>query len=259
MAGRSLRIGVARSAFRPSAIFLGLVALCVAGGVMLWYGYGNAVVNLILFVVAGWLVSLSLHEYAHALLAYRAGDLGVVERGYLTLNPLKYTHPLLSVVLPVIFLLMGGIGLPGGAVFVDRHAVRDRMGDTLISAAGPAVNVVLTVVLTVPLWFVDDPFAHPDFWAGLALLAFLQFTASVLNLLPVPGLDGGNMVRPWLDHTWQRRFDVVAPFGMLALFLVLFQPAVNRIFFGVVFWASDLIGIPPYLVAGGLDLLQFWR
>ena len=62
---------------------------------------------MLLFVVAGWLVSLSLHEYAHALVAYRAGDRGVAERGYLTLNPLKYTHPVLSIVLPVVFLLLG--------------------------------------------------------------------------------------------------------------------------------------------------------
>ena len=48
-------------------------------------------------------------------------------RGYLTLNPLKYTHPLLSIVLPVLFLLMGGIGLPGGAVWVDRHAIRGKL------------------------------------------------------------------------------------------------------------------------------------
>jgi Zn-dependent protease len=259
MAARPLRLGVPRSAFRPSGIFLGLVAATVAGGALLWTETGNQTVNMILFIVAGWLVSLCLHEYAHALLALRAGDHGVVEKGYLTLNPLKYTHWVLSVLFPVLFLLMGGIGLPGGAVWVDRHSVRDRMSDSLISAAGPAVNVVFTVVLTLPLWFVADPFAHLAFWAGLAFLAFLQLTASVLNLLPVPGLDGGNMVRPWLDHTWQRRFDVVAPFGMLALFILLFQPMVNRIFFRVVFFVSELVGIPTALVAEGLGLLQFWR
>ena len=155
----------------------------------------------------------------------------MVARGYLTLNLLKYTHPILSVGCRCIFMLLGGIGLPGGAVYVDRHSVRARMGDSLISAAGPAVNVLFTIALTVPFWFGVESYTHQEFWAGMAFLAFLQLTASLLNLLPVPGLDGGNMLRPWLSYEWGRGFDVVAPFGMLALFLLLFEPRVNRIFF----------------------------
>src|SRR5690242_1572140 len=90
-----------RAAFRPSGVFLALVAIWITGGIMAWLEFGNAVVNVLLFVIAGWLVSLSLHEFSHALLAYRAGDRSVAGRGYLTLNPLKYTHPLLSIALPV--------------------------------------------------------------------------------------------------------------------------------------------------------------
>jgi Zn-dependent protease len=260
MAGRSRRLslGVPRSAFRPSPVFLALVALCVVGGVMLWRGYGVTGVNVFVFVVSGWLVSLSLHEYAHALLGYRAGDHSVVDKGYLTLNPLKYTHPLLSVVLPVAILLLGGIGLPGGAVWIDRRAVRTRLEDALISAAGPAVNVVFTFVLALPFVLGLDTAGEPAFWAAFAFLGFLQLTASVLNLLPVPGLDGGNMLRPYLSATWVRRFDMIAPFGLLLLFALLFEPRVNRIFFDVVFWLTDLVGIPPFLADQGRRLLQFW-
>ena len=71
-------------------------------------------------------MSLCLHEYAHALVAYRAGDRGVADRGYLTLNPLKYTHPLLSIVLPVVVVMLGGIGLPGGAVWVDHAHIAQQ-------------------------------------------------------------------------------------------------------------------------------------
>jgi Zn-dependent protease len=253
-----LVVGLPRGAVRPSPIFLALVALTVTGGVMAWYGIGNQSLNIFIFVIAGWLVSLSLHEFAHAVFAYRAGDTSVLARGYLSLNPLKYTHPILSVVLPVIFILLGGIGLPGGAVYVDRHSVRTRMGDSLISAAGPAVNVLFTIALTVPFWFRVDIFAHLEFWGGLAFLAFLQLTASMLNLLPIPGLDGGNMLRPWLSYEWGRRFDQIAPFGMLALVLLLFEPRVNRVFFEVVFAISDLIGLPPGLYDVGRQLLMFW-
>ncbi len=247
------------AAFRPSAVFLGIVALWVTGAVMAWMEYGNPTFNLILFVLAGWVVSLSLHEYAHALFAYRAGDHSVVGRGYLTLNPLKYTHPVLSIGLPLLFLLIGGIGLPGGAVWVDRHAVRGKVAASLISAVGPGANVVLFVLLMIPFALGLDDSAHPTFWAAVAFLAFLQLTAAVLNLLPVPGLDGGNITRPWLSPSAGRVFDMVAPFGMVILLGILFVPVLNDIFWSVVLGLTDLFGLPRNLVADGLDTLQFWR
>jgi Zn-dependent protease len=259
MVNRRLATGTARDAFRPSPIFLGLVALFVTAGVMAWQGFGNMTINILLFVVAGWLVSLSLHEYAHALVAYLNGDRSTAERGYLTLNLLKYTHPILSIGLPVLFLLLGGIGLPGGAVWIDRHAIRGKVADSLISFAGPAVNVFFTIVLALPFAFGANTFAHPEFWAGLAFLAFLQLTASLLNLLPIPGVDGGNILRPWLSPKWAKAFDTIAPFGMLLLFVLLFEPTVNQIFFTVVYDVSYLIGLPPSLIDAGRGLFQFWR
>src|SRR5262249_20909024 len=99
-----LVVGLPRDAFRPRLIFLCTVALFGASGWMLWTGFGNKHVDALLFIVAGWVISLCLHEYAHAVFAYRAGDVGVAEKGYLTLNPLKYAHPLLSIVLPLVFI-----------------------------------------------------------------------------------------------------------------------------------------------------------
>src|SRR4051812_26889251 len=124
------------SAFRPSGVFMGLVALFATGGELAWLDYRSASVHNRVFVVAGWLVSLSLRGDGPALVAYLRGARSVAERGYLTLNVLKYTHPILSVVLPVVFLLIGGIGLPGGAVWIDRHAVRGRLAHTMISLVG---------------------------------------------------------------------------------------------------------------------------
>ena len=105
-----------------------------------------------LFVTAAWIVSLCLHEYAHARTALHSGDISIGAKGYLTLNPLKYTHALLSIVLPVLFVIMGGIGLPGGAVFIERGRIRGRWKHSLISAAGPLTNVLFAVVCTAPFW-----------------------------------------------------------------------------------------------------------
>lgn len=243
--------------FRPSPVFLGLVALTALGGWLAWTARSPRL-GVFLFVAAGWVVSLCLHEYAHAVVAFRAGDRAVAERGYLTLNPLKYTHPLLSIVLPLAFLLLGGIGLPGGAVWVDRHAVRSRGLDSLISLAGPATNVVCGIMLVAPFALGVDTSRHPAFWAGLAFLAFLQLTASLLNLLPIPGIDGGNLIQPWLPPSWRRGFDQVAPYGMLALIALLWTPGFYGLFFGTVLGAGDALGLPRQLIATGLDLFRFW-
>ena len=132
-----------RSDRRISPVFLGIVAVMAVTGWAVWTGFAEQPgVAVFLFVTSAWIVSLCLHEYAHARTALHSGDISVGAKGYLTLNPLKYTHALLSIVLPVIFVIMGGIGLPGGAVFIERGRIRGRWKHSLISAAGPLTNVL---------------------------------------------------------------------------------------------------------------------
>jgi Zn-dependent protease len=264
---------VPRNAFVPSPIFVGIVALTAVSGWMAWSGFGNVRIDVFLFIIFGWLLSLCLHEYAHALVAYFAGDRGVAERGYLRLNPLKYTHPVLSLVLPVVAVILGGIGLPGGAVWVDHAHIGSKAKKSLISLAGPATNVIFALLLAVPFlvgWgprietnafgqyqLVGDG-THLEFWSALALLGFLQVTASVLNLLPVPGLDGGNIVHPWLSEPYQRAYNLFAPYGFILLFALLWQSKINNWFFSAVYWLSELIGIPRALSELGFQLMRFW-
>ncbi|ASW56097.1 site-2 protease family protein [Plantactinospora sp. KBS50] len=254
-----LVLGVPRAAFRPSPIFLGLLALFVVSAVLAWNGSGQVRFSVFLFVLSGWLVSLCLHEYAHAVVAFRAGDRSVAERGYLTLNPLKYSHPLLSIVFPVLAVLLGGIGLPGGAVWVDRHVIPGRLRHTLVSVAGPATNVLFALVLATPFVLGVDLYAHTDFWFGVAALGFLQLTASLLNLLPVPGLDGGNIIEPWLSPQWRRGYNLFAPYGFLLLIALLWNPRLGGWFFSGVDVLADLIGLPADFAAYGLRLMRFWE
>ena len=245
--------------FAPSPVFVGIVALTALGGWLTWSGVGNAHLGAFLFVAGGWVVSLCLHEYAHAVTAYRGGDFSVVGRGYLRLDPLKYTHPVLSIVLPLAFLLLGGIGLPGGAVWVNRAAVRSRAWESLIGFAGPGVNLLCAVALVLPFSFGVDPFgAHSAFWVSVAFLAFLQLTASVLNLVPMLGVDGGNLVEPWLSAQWQRGYRLVAPYGMLLLIALLWTPVLNNLFFTFIFALGSRLGLPVEAVGDGLRLFQFW-
>ena len=235
-------------------------------------GFGNVRVDVFLMVICGWLLSLCLHEYAHAIVAFAAGDRGVAERGYLRLNPLKYTHPVLSIVLPIIAVVLGGIGLPGGAVWVDHAHITSKVKQSLISVAGPMTNVIFALLLAVPFlaglgpqitesggqFVLTGNSGHLEFWSALALLAFLQVTASVLNFLPVPGLDGGNIIHPWLSVQYQRAYNLFAPYGFILLFALLWQSRINGWFFSGVYWLAELIGIPRALSAVGFELMRFW-
>src|SRR5512142_2165373 len=101
----------------------------------------------------GWMFTLCLHEFSHALVAYYGRDYTVRAKGYLTFNPLKYTHPVYSIVLPLLFLVMGGIGLPGGAVYIEKWRLRSRAWVTAVSLAGPSANLLLAIVLGIVLRF----------------------------------------------------------------------------------------------------------
>ena len=102
----------------------------------------------------------------------------------------------LTFVLPVLFLLLGGIPLPGGAVLVNHGAIRSRGARSLVSFAGPAVNLVLGLALVVMVAAVPMPVGLA---AGVSCLALIQVLAFVLNILPVPGLDGFGVLEPFLS------------------------------------------------------------
>ncbi|MEQ8995586.1 MAG: tetratricopeptide repeat protein [Coleofasciculus sp. B1-GNL1-01] len=206
-----------------------------------------------LFVFGGWMVSLCLHEFGHAVVAYFGGDTSVKDKGYLTLNPLNYTDPGLSLLMPMIFLVMGGIALPGGAVYIDHSKLRDRRWDSAVSAAGPFANAVVTVALAIPFWL-DWVTVSPDDWLGqsLAFLIFLQIFAVVINLLPIPPLDGYGIIRPWLPPSLQQRLSKLGRYSFWFIFGVLwFVPAASRELFLFIYQIALLLKIPPEAIQLG--------
>jgi Zn-dependent protease len=246
---------------RPSPVFLVIVAVTVAGGALAWWCASDtdrplSYVAVFTFVIAGWVVSLCVHEFAHAYTAWRFGDRDVEVRGYLTLNPLRYSNPMLSIGLPVLVIAIGGVGLPGGAVYVRTGWMTPRQR-SLVSLAGPATNLVFAALLLVLANLLYDP-AHGVFWAGVAFLGFLQVTAVVLNMLPVPGLDGYGALEPHLSPQTQRALAPAKQWGLLVLLLLLFTPNLNRWFWSVVLWFFDFSGVPRPLVWAGGALTRFW-
>ena len=245
---------------RPSPIFLAIVGLTALGGVLAWLAGASvqplAYVGVFVLVIAGWLVSLCLHEFGHAVTAWRFGDRDVAVRGYLTLDPRKYSHPMLSLGLPMLFIALGGIGLPGAAVYV-RTSFMTPARRTIVSLAGPFANLVLATLLLLLTRLCYQP-AHPVLWAGMAFLGFLQVTAVVLNLLPIPGLDGYGALEPHLSPETQRALEPAKQYGFLILLVLLITPALNQWFFGIVYWFFELSGVPGALASAGGTLTRFW-
>jgi Zn-dependent protease len=267
------RGAVRRGAVRPSPLFLTVVAVTVLGALIAWFvddrGSRLGDFGVFLFVLGGWVMSVCFHEFAHAYAAYRAGDRSVESRGYLTLNPFKYTHPALSILFPLVAIVSGGFALPGGAVYLHPHTFRSRAQRSIAAAVGPLVNVVLAVVLVLVAesqiavqggFLVADSGSHLRFWTGVAFLGLLQLTAAVLNLLPVPGLDGYAIIEPYLSPEAVRTGEKIKPWGMLiVLALLLWADPVRQTFFDIVNGIYRAIGGTDDFASIGYQFFRWWQ
>lgn len=203
-------------------------------------------------VLGGWVFSLCLHEFSHALVAYWGGDWTVREKGYLTFNPLKYTHPVYSLLLPLLFLVMGGIGLPGGAVYIETWRLRNEYWRSAMSLAGPMANLLVAFVLALVLNVTS--IGATAIGPGLAFLAYLQIMAVVLNLIPVPPFDGYGVIEPFLPDGIRMQVAQVRGGFIWIVFLVLwFVPLAGRALGLVIITITGILGISPSLISAGLE------
>lgn len=210
-----------------------------------------------LLVLGGWIFSLCLHEFSHALVAYWGGDWTVRDKGYLTFNPLKYTHPVYSLLLPLLFLVMGGIGLPGGAVYIEVWRLRNDFWRSAMSLAGPLANLLVAFVLAILLNVTS--IGATAMGPGLAFLAYLQIMAVVLNLIPVPPFDGYGVVEPFLSERIRMQVGQVRGAFIWIVFLVLwFVPLAGRALFTLVSVIAIVLGIPGALISTGFQQFRFF-
>ena len=249
------------SAAPPTAIsprFLLVLAFFLICGLALHRQWTASPVFVIAFVVSGWIVTLCLHEGAHALTAYYGGDHTVAQKGYLTLDPLVYSHPLLTFGLPLLYLFIGGIGLPGAAVSINTRLLHSRGWDSAVSAAGPAANALCLGLATLPFALGDpDSGGGAAFWGALAFLGWLQITSILLNLLPIPGLDGFGIIAPFLPGGARAAArGAAAGLGFVLLVLMMtpqFGSTVSRVSNRI----ADSIGLDRDYAQLGYNLFRF--
>jgi Zn-dependent protease len=182
----------------------------------------------IAFVVL--LFSLTIHEMAHAWTADRLGDPTARLLGRVSLNPLVHADLIGTVVFPLVA-LVSGVPLIGWAKPVPvniRRLRHERRDYVLVAAAGPASNLALAVIAAVILAafpvspvMLGEPNPSAPVAAALRLALRLNVLLAVFNMLPIPPLDGGNVLSGFLPYRFAAMLNQVRPYGFLILYALL--------------------------------------
>jgi len=209
------------------------------------FGIGPAELRqgLILYIVL--VASLSVHEWAHAYSADRLGDDTPRSQGRVTLNPLVHMDLIGTVVFPLIciFVLKGGFFFGWGKPVMVNHAnfAHRRRDDILVTLAGPASNLVLALIAAIigGLVYTADPKTAELFM----LIIFLNVALAVFNLLPLPPLDGGRVMRHVVGMS-EEAFINLSRWSFLILIVAINIPPVRRLL-GL---AIETVSIPFMIV-----------
>ena len=184
--------------------------------------------------IAFLILSLGVHEAAHAYVADRCGDGTAREEGRLTLNPMVHIDPFMTIILPLILYMTAGF-IFGGARPVPvnpmrlRHPLRDM---SLVALAGPASNVVLALLFSVA-WkaMIYVGHMHPADLAPQVMKMALTFNIilAVFNMIPIPPLDGSRVMAYLLPERMRGPYVSLERFGLLIVVLLVMSGALGLV------------------------------
>jgi Zn-dependent protease len=177
------------------------------------------------------LVGFPVHEFAHALAAYRLGDSTARFMGRLTLNPIAHFDPLGGILLAITFIGSSfGFGWAKPTPVNPSNLEGGRRGEAVVAIAGPISNLVLAIAAALPLRYL---LANPDLARQLPsvvlqvliLFVFINLVLMVFNLFPIPPLDGSKVLFAFLPPqvAWRYR-PMLEQYGFILLLLVFFLP-----------------------------------
>ena len=170
-------------------------------------------------LVIGLLLGITFHEFSHALVADRLGDRQPRAMGRVSLNPLRHLDPLGTVLLVLV-----GFGW-GRPVQVNPSALRGgREGMALVAAAGPVANVVMALVLALLFRVLEAAGLDGALAVVVGTAVFLNLLLAILNFIPIPPLDGYNILLAFLPTRWVLTVQRYAPWGIVLLVFLLVLP-----------------------------------
>ena len=195
------------------------------------------------------LFAITLHEAAHGYVARYFGDMTAYQEGRISLNPIRHIDPVGTILLPILTMWMGGI-LFGWAkpVPVNFAALRNPKKDMLwVALAGPASNLFMALGWAL---FAKIALAFPENYYSAPLLEMakiginINVVLMVLNLLPLPPLDGGRVAVSMLPQQLAYKLSQIEPYGMFILIFMAITPVLSWIlkpFMGMAYYVIRLI------------------
>jgi len=202
------------------------------------FAYGARVVNMMIALI----IALTFHEAAHALAARLQGDRTPQIDGRLTLNPIPHIDPVGTIFFPLLGAMIGGF-LFGWAkpVSVDPRNFKDqKWGQILVAGAGPASNLVLSIVALIGMQFLSgaqDGTVMIGFYRLTEQLVWINAILAVFNLLPVYPLDGGTIVYELLSPDMRRKYEeYVVPYGSFVLLGLMLVGGLSWLGYVAGFW-----------------------
>ena len=193
-----------------------------------------------IFILIILLFSVVIHELAHGSVALSLGDSTAKYAGRLTLNPLSHLDIFGSVILPVFTYLTGGfiIGWAKPVPFNPYNLKNQKWGPAIVGAAGPLTNLLIVVIFGTLIRLSSTFSLLPVAFFQLAsLIVFINLILAVLNLIPIPPLDGSRLLSAFLPFRWQKiqytleRYSFI--FVIIFIFFVwphIFLPIVSFLF-----------------------------
>jgi Zn-dependent protease len=191
------------------------------------------------------LLAITVHEVSHGWIARKLGDNTAFMLGRLTLNPLKHVDPMGTIVIPGLLLLMQAGFIFGYAkpVPINWKNLRQPKRDmALVAAAGPGANLLMAIgwALLIRLGLLLGETGMALVLMGVAGIT-INIILMVLNLLPLPPLDGGRVMTGLLPGPWAYKFSRIEPYGFFILIALLVTGVLGMVLWPVISTVMSMV------------------